>query len=517
MKARTIEKMILKQKTEKSKAMNEKHIAEYRQKVREMGIINFCLSLPCPPFSKDEEGNTPEFIILEPFQEAFLTEAVDLLRGLLTAGRGAGKTFIIALLILFELITEDYYTINVIGGSINQTQLMQDYIDFFRDNVPEIGYILPRSLYGLKPRITSRYHSRCVFLATSLTASRGPRANRLIVDEFCSGEAKSKVGQKSLKASMFQVMGRKDAKILLTSTSDYVRGHFYEILTTPKKFGFKIFRWSTARHISGKEGRYVYADKNPEHWFSNCWWIDTEQIRQQRMNSSNSEWMVEVLGGISMASGFVYNIHDLNWAECKQCDDCYPYKWGHCKLIEQFNLGDEENTIQDVWERKAGFDYGTNAPCALVIVGRKGKLVFVLFSDEVKGMRTGELVGWVTEHMMKLRVFDFLPDPSSPSEAFSQEIEEAGFNRIWMDNNLKYERIETTKNLFEKHLVIIPKAFWRLMKSLRVVAYDKSSKVVKHDDHSFDAFCYACNDYGRRSPDLAKDLKGVRFPWDEKK
>ncbi len=501
-------------KREYKDGFTEQEIQEYRQKVRDLGIVNFVQSLPCPPFSQDFKGETPENIVLEPFQELFLREAVSLLRGLLTAGRGAGKTFMVSLLILFELIIEDYYTINVIGGSLNQTEIMQSYIDFFRDNVPEIGYILPRSLYGLKPRITSRFHSKCVFLATSPTASRGPRANRLIVDEYCAGESKSKLGAKALKAAVFQMMGRKDAKLLLTSTSDFVRGRFYEILQSPQKFGFKVYRWSTARHISGKEARFVYTDKNPENWRSNCWWITDSQIQNARVNSSDSEFIVEVLGGISMASGFVFNIDDLNFAECKLCSECKPYKWGHCRLLEQFGLGTEEDPIKFIVDRKAGFDYGMPAPCALTIVGRKGRLVFVLFSDEVRGMRTSEIIEWIVEHLTRYQTEDFIPDPSAPSEAVVQEVEEHEFARIIAEPNLKYERIEVVKNLMEKHILVIPKAFWRLMKSLKTVAYDQTGKIVKRDDHSFDSLCYACLDYGRNRQEMLKKPKGVRFEWD---
>jgi hypothetical protein len=495
--------------------VSEKEIQEYRQQVRKMGIVNFAKSLPCPPFSQDHGGETPDFIILEPFQEKFLVEILENNRTLLTAGRGAGKTFMLSLLILFKLVAEDYFVVNVIGGSLNQTEILQSYLDFFRDNVPEIGNILPRSLYGLKPRITSRYHSKCVFLATSPSAARGPRCNLLVIDEYCTGESKSKLGAKSLKAATFQMMGRKDAKLLLTSTSDFVRGRFYEILQSPQKFGFKVYRWSTARHVSGKEARFVYTDKNPEHWKSNCWWITDDQIQNARKNSSDSEFIVEVLGGISMASGFVFNIDDLNVAECKMCSECKPYEWGHCKLITQFELGEEGNPIKNVIDRKSGFDYGMPAPCALTIVGKRGKLVFVLFSDEVRGMRTSEIIEWIVENLTQYQTEDFIPDPSAPSEAVVQEVEEHEFSRIIIESNEKYERIETVKNLMEKHTIIVPTAFWRLMKSLKTVCYDQSGKIVKRDDHSFDSLCYACSDYGRNSQEMLKKPVGIRFSWDK--
>ena len=52
------------------------------------------------------------------------------------------------------------------------------------------------------------------------------------------------------------------------------------------------------------------------------------------------------------------------------------------------------------------------------------------------------------------------------------------------------------KAIVEKHVIIIPIAFWQLLNSLKSAHRDNLGRIVKYNDHSFDSICYLCTDWG---------------------
>lgn len=457
---------------------------------------------------KFRNNGVPYHIILSEQQKELLLDLWE--RGqrliIVSAGRGCGKTFIVAVWDCWRMACFDHYQITVMGGSQEQSEICQEYIDYWRGVHPEVEYIVNKSTKGIHPKATSRYGAKLKFSPCSPTAARGPHVNEVQADEACTAEAKGKDGIAAIKALDWQITGRPDTYIMILSTSHYLFGRFYEILSDPKKFGdFKVYFWTIADHVSGKPVEQMYKDKNPKNWKPAVWWMSQKNIRKLRRKTSDEEWLCEALGRPSMASGAVFKREDLDIIICgveinKQCENCIPYKWGYCKLIEQFQLGHQADPIAYIIERRAGYDYGDVAPNALTIGGRKtigGKTyIFILFNDEIIGLRPEELIKWITNHLKIFRCFTIIPDPSAAGAIVSRRLDELGFATYIIGEAEKAQRVWIVKKIIERHAIIIPKAFWHLTDSLRKLAYDEKGKIRKINDHSFDSLQYLCVDWG---------------------
>lgn len=510
------------------KRERDKEIEAWRKKYREAGPVEFSKILPSFPDTPihPELGRRPEFIMLSPDQAEFL---VDLWKGiaklaLVVAGRGAGKTAALAVWNCWRLTCFDYYTITCMGGSQEQSTIIQSYIDFWRDTVPEVRYCIPRSTKGGKtsPRCFGKQGSLVRFPPCSSTAARGPHVNEVQIDEACAAEAKSKDGVKAVDAAWWQIIGKgEDTILIMLSTAHYVFGKFYDYLTEPKKYGFRVYRWAIAKHISGKKPEATYKDRNPNNWVPAVWWVTQDKIITLRKAKSDEEWLCEALGGISLASGAVFNHEDLGLAFCDICPECDPYKWDTCELVRKLKLGTEINPTKYIIDRKAGYDYGAKAPNALTIAGKKGNMIFILLNEELKGVRDEEIIDWLDTNLREWRCYTINPDPSAAGYIISQKLEDKGFTVNLLDEGGKTERIFNVKKFMERHLFVIPKAYWNLTRSLKKAAYDDKGKVRKTDDHSFDTLCYACVDWIAEgsSPDeffkLILGEKAVRLSPDE--
>jgi len=312
----------------------------------------------------------------------------------------------------------------------------------------------------------------------------------------CAAEDKSEDGAKAVAAVQWQTTGKRKGKIILTSTVQYIHGKFYEYMKDPKTYGFKVYRWGIAKHISGNKDPYAtYKDKNPENWIPNVWWITNDELGKKRISKSDEEWLCEALGGASLASGAVFKKEDLDIVICDKCPDCEPYVWGKCKLCPF--IGTSEDPTKFVIERRAGFDYGiSNAPCALTVVGRRNNVVFVLHNDEQMGLREEEKVDWIKREMGKWKTSTFIPDPAVAGKHLNEKLDDEGYAVYMLAEQDKLPRVFNIINFVEKHKIIIPKAFWFMTQSLRKLAWKKTGlKLRKVDDHSFDSLQYAIEDW----------------------
>lgn len=490
----------------------------FRAYWKKKGIIKFAEEYLTyqPDFPPHPDlGRIPPHIVLSPEQKAFLEDFMSGTKKLLVCGaRSSGKTFLLAILILFLLIVEPYYKVNFMGGSSEQSSLCQDYIDFWRDTLEEIKAIIKKSTRGLKPKILTIWGSRCDFKACSQASARGSHVPLLILDEACTAESRDIDSRKAVKASYWQVVGKPNSRLIMTSTANFLLGDFYKYLKAPQEYGFSLHKWSIARHKSGKPNLAVYSDKNKENWLPNMWYVDVGDIQDLRKRSDDSTWLVEALGEVALSSGFVFKRTDLELAVCSLCEECEPYKWGHCRLIEKYRLGDAKNPTKHIGDRKAGYDYGAVSPNALTIAGRKGSLIFVLFSSEIKGVRVSELMSWISENCEQHKAYTIIPDPSIGGQAISEALSGLGFAIYVIDSQRKDERIFNLRGLVERHLMIIPKAFTYLIESLKTVSYDERGKIRKLNDHSFDSLCYVTFEWSPEESGFPKGIKGVKL-WND--
>lgn len=346
-------------KKQKRKEKSSKYI-EYRELWKEKGPVWFAENvLTCPadvpeyPNWKDlqeryvcegcekthwkfRRNGTPYHIVLSGYQKSFL---MDLWKGenelvLVTAARGAGKTLILAVWYCWLLATHEKYSVTFMGGSSKQSKICQSYIDDWRYDVPVLYKIMDRSLKGIERYITTIWKGRIDFSACSSESARGPHVNEVALDEVATAEDKSEEGSKAVKAAMWQITGKRIGRLVMASTTHYIHGMFYEYMTHPEKYGFKVYQWAIAKHVTDKKAIEVYTDKDQSHWLSNVWWLTNEEIRKFRRTKSDEEFLCEGLGGASMASGAVFKKKDLDLIICDLCEECEPYNWDKCKLCQ---------------------------------------------------------------------------------------------------------------------------------------------------------------------------------------
>ena len=473
--------------------------------------------------NKFDNNGVPIHIILPQEHKDFL---MDIWKGgirlvILSAGRGAGKTFDLGIWENWRLVTEDFYEISYMGGSAGQGKVIHKYHDYWRRRHPEVGYIIYISTKSIGNRsCVTRMGAEIRFTACSPTAAMGPHVNEVHIDEVCAAESKGIEGIEAIDAVDWQVTGREDSYVFMTSTSHFLLGKFYQIYRNPEKYGFTRYIWSIAKHISGKPAHLMYTDRNPENWIPAVWWVTDADIKKLRKRKSNEEWLCWALGRASLSSGALFKATDLEVIICPLCpsDDCQPYKWGHCKLIEKFGLGTQEDTTKFIKDRKSALDYGDPSPCSFGIGGTKGKFIFILYANEMKGGTTADLIDWIQRELQRRNVFTFNIPDSIGGKHISEILDDKGYTVNFLSEGEKEERVQNIKSITEKHAIVIPPAFWHLCESLRGMHRNKQGKVVKNNDHSFDMLCYLCIDWGMMEGsisdffDVMKELTGVQVP-----
>lgn len=470
-------------------------------------------------------------LVLSEDQSAFLydiTHDVDL--AIVSAGRGSGKTFALAVYVIWRIFTHDYYHISCIGGSQEQSDKIQDIAKgWIRHNKTLKEY----TLKNVKGIIKTHSESSVAFLTVSPTSTRGPHVRDVIIDEEAAGEEAG--GTKYIKASLWQGSTSEKLHIIKSSTPHFVHGDFLDTWNNAERKGYKRYHWAVARHISGEsDPKKIYDDMIPQHWLSNVPWGSDDAIQKLRKDKSNEEWLVEALGTISVASGLVFNPADIDSCICDRCLDqgepCKPYE-GNCPIIQFFmqleGVPDDKiphltkDALQRVKQRIMGIDWGQIAPDAYCVTGKFKNMVFVLEQLELKGQSDEEKIEravgkWKT--MMKgegknKRPVDVLIEkglaqkwgteiirPDRAQWAYNNQLRNRGFAihelLAFEGGQEKKTYIYTLKKLIERHLLVIPCVFEDLIRSLKQLTYDKKGRVRKSDDHSFDSLLYAVSYYG---------------------
>lgn len=504
-------------------------IIKWRKIWRERGPAEFAehiLTCPRDVPHHPELGRVPEFVILADDQKSFLYDLWQRLHTqiILAAGRGAGKTFCIAIYVCWRICCCDDFTVTVMGGSSEQSHKIKEYIDFWRLENDEVNYCLWKSYApGPQPaRVLSRWNSYARFPACSESAARGPHVSQVIIDEVCVGESKSSGGAKAVRGSRGQLTSSPRSLLLYTSTAQYIFGTFFRTWRYAEKMGFFRYRWSTGRHVNDKlwykEGTkevnwdyidtVLIKDRNSDNWISNVWWITTEDIQNYRKNVTDDEFLVEVLGGISTGSGLVFNRNDLREAICKgdkynpdnqECTECHPYHLELCPMMKKTGL-----TLSAISNRKMGVDFGDVSPNAMTIVGLKKNIVYFLHSQEMTGIGPDQVLEWIKEKATLWNIYEIFADPEERSMRDSLHLRGYSVPHLWAlgGGARKNYYVTKFKRLMEKKRLFIPMAFHYLTESLTELAYDDRGKIRKHNDHSFDSAMYSTADY---DPDIEQD------------
>lgn len=460
------------------------------------------------------DPNTGGPLKLSEGQEEFLIDVgmKGIRLAIITAGRGSGKTFVLAVYIMWRIYTQDNYTIASMGGSQEQSDKIASYIQgWIRGNSVLENY----TLKNIQRETLTYSGGQATFHACSGTSVRGPHTNDVIIDEQASGEEKG--GQRHIRAATWDVSTSPDIHIIQSSTAHYIHGDFLQTWNNAEKLGYKRYQWSIAKHVNGEIDPYkIYEDTNPKHWLSNVPWIPDINIQILRNKEANDKWLVEALGGISMSSGLVFNPADFNACICKgNCDICEAYKDGICletihKVLWMEGVSLEEmpkSTIEAlnkyVHNRVLGIDYGRGAPTAFVVLGQFKDWIFVLEAHETLGLTDQEKVQMAVDLCKKWEIEVVRPDPQESvlNNMIADLVDASIHFDIWSGGSeggsKKYSFVAALKKYVERHKLVIPREemFDDLIRSLRNLTWDDKGKIRKQDDHSADAIMYAISYY----------------------
>lgn len=426
---------------------------------------------------------------------------------IIAAGRGCGKSFILAVYIAWRIFTHEFYQISCLGGSGEQSKKVYQYVSGWVRHSDELKKFVSKNIQ-LPPTIKTFCSSSCIFTAVSATSTRGPHVKDVIIDEEAAGEEAGKTDY--IKAALWQGSTSEDLRIIKSSTPHLAHGDFLETWNDSEQRGFKKYQWSIAKHITNKKDPYkIYEDTNTHHWFSNVPWSNDETIRFLRRNKSNDEWLCEALGAFGISSGLVFRPEDLKSCVCDKCIDCYPYEDGKCPLVQYYMqlCGLRPNQIptssrkalQHVGERYLGIDWGQgSAPDAYTVIGKLGQYVFVIDSKELYGQSDAEKIETAVDLCKTYGIEIIRPDPAQ--SAYNNALSDKGYTIHVLfsfeggDEKKTYTAI--MKRFVERHNLQIPKVFTSLVRSLQNLTYDKNGKIRKVDDHSFDSILYAISYYG---------------------
>jgi hypothetical protein len=460
----------------------------------------------------DPETGKPIALSLD--QQEFLTDVCinGVQLAIIAAGRGSGKSFVLAVYIAWRIFTHDFYQISCLGGSGEQSKKVYSYVSGWIRNNPQLREFTFKNIQ-LPPTIKTYASSGCIFTAVSATSTRGPHVKDVIIDEEAAGEASGKT--EHIKAALWQGSTSEDLRIIKSSTPHLAHGDFLETWNEYQKLGYKRYNWSIAKHISGKKDPYkIYMDTNVHHWFSNIPWSTDQTIQMLRNQKSNDEWLCEGLGAFSISSGLVFKVEDLKACTCDKCPECHPYEeanntFNGCPLIQYYlQLNGMKTTDipssprrakQYVGERIEGIDWGQGtAPDAYTATGKLGGTVFVLDQKELFGQSDGEKIDTATDIANGLGIEIIRPDPAQ--SAYNNTLMDKGYTIhelfSFEGGQEKDTYVATLKRYIERHNLQIPKAYSSLLRSLRNLTYDKNGKIRKVDDHSFDSLIYAVSFYG---------------------
>lgn len=482
--------------------------ADWRREWKSKGPVKFAEDL------LKIDPNTGGPLLLSDDQKQFLTDVglLGVRLAIITAGRGSGKTFVLAIYIMWRIFTHENWGISTMGGSKEQSDKINAYMMGW---IKQDDALYTYSLNMVsKDRIGTVSGGEVAFHSCSGTSVRGAHTHELIIDEQAAGEEAG--GTRFIQAALWEVSTSPDIHIIKSSTAHYVHGDFLATWNNADKLNYKKYRWAIAKHISGELDPYkVYQDINPKNWVSNAPWIVDRNIEILRDGRSNDEWLVEALGGISITSGLAFNPADIDACICDRCLNdagvCKPYEEGFCPIVQYIlqleGVAPTEIPVSTklalrtfVKERIEGIDWGKVSPCVYTAVGRYRNQVFVLSAKEILGMTDDDKVLTGIKTATKWQCDIIRPDPREWS--YNNEIAENGEFSVHQlftgegGDKAKNTYLFTLKKYIERHKILIPVAFEDLIRSLKNLAYDKTGKIRKVDDHSFDSLLYAVSYYG---------------------
>jgi hypothetical protein len=199
---------------------------------------------------------------------------------ILCAGRGGGKTMVVSWIVAWSVAVLgeyfDRYDVNVLGGSLEQSQQLYDYFK---------GYIYKTPLLEKKlrdeptQRKTLFKKSKVKALTASSKAVRGPHIDCLVLDEVCEAD------DDIIQAALPMITGSKHGRVIM--------------LSTPHKF------WGIFQDYWDNAVDYEYRSYGP--WsLVGLSWINQRWVERARRSYPPDKFKVEIEGRFPKFGALVF-------------------------------------------------------------------------------------------------------------------------------------------------------------------------------------------------------------------
>ena len=388
------------------------------------------------------------------FQDRFLLDMADYNEKrsvIISAGRGTGKTFTLALLCLWYIYVLPKFLSRpikavVLGGSFEQSKNLYNYVKAWCSQNEFISKELAKEPTIFETLLSDG--SSIKALTASEKSVRGPRSDILIIDEAVEA------GEELIGAAMQINIASQIARTIVSSTPHEFNSLFVSIISKPVEYGFR-------------EPYYWSGEDAP--------WISKQVLEMKRKLMNEGTYMIEIEGKPYAFTGKVFSLTDLK----------------NCLIKKTQNI---DNTIKIM-----GVDWGHYpAPTVGIIIQKLGDRCQVLFADAYLKEKFEEVMDSLETIARNYKVQAINVDSIPPGEG------ERLRNRALPVYMIRFKSekplmISNLQSLVENNRIQIPEDNYNLISQMRSYRFDS-----KKDDDYVDALMLACrtSSIGAREIDM---------------
>jgi len=409
----------------------------------------------------------------------------EIIRYIIKAPRGGGKSRLLASLELALWYFLDWDVVNL-GGSFTQAQKVYSYLseafgaEFFAP-------VVRKSLQKITVKKPTAGLGKIFVLAATEKQTRSPhvgsktRGGALVIDEECEAE------EKVVRSAIPVVNTAHPSAIIRSSTFHKAYGTFQDTWDYADKKGYTQYEWDifdvaekckdscdlAVDSVSGERGCILKKYCEDKAHFSEGW-VKIEEIRQERREMTDEEFIIELMGGKPSSAGLIYPPADLKRAT----------------VFRTFEL-------QPRGAVAVGIDWGFEGETSILLVQEQ-------YSEEKKKKVRRVISADVYSHTKAEEIYDELevvskdfsiPIYADKSHSFqNNSLEELGAN-IFIVSFAKFKDygIQNIKKMLEDGILEIPEEFEYFLKQMRKYRKDENTgKPIKKWDHGPDALLCAC-------------------------
>ena len=409
----------------------------------------------------------------------------EIIRAIIKAPRGGGKTRLLASLELALWLLEDFDVVNL-GGSFVQASKVYGYLsEAFNSEL-----IKPQIKKSIRTETVKKKEygrGKIVVVAATEKQTRSPhpggrkRGGLLSIDEECEAE------ESIVKSAIPSVDTANPSAIIRSSTFHKAFGTYQDCWDNAKKYGYTRFEWDIfdvsekCRDDCQKVKDPITEAIGPCNVLKYCQgkahqsegWVRIDEIRQARREMSEDQFLIEMMGSRPGSAGLVYPPILIDAATVSESFKLIPnascaigVDWGYDEtfitLIQEQHNQEKKKFVRRIIDAQA-YHHAKEEEIYyhLQVLSNEWEIPLYLDASHIFQNQALEMKGAsvVPIHFAKLKDY--------------------GINNI--------------KKMMEDSLLEIPAEFDYLIDKLKNYRRNKSTgKPIKKDDHAPDSLLCAC-------------------------